>query len=92
MELLSFDVYVTTTNVPEGSLSNVYLTGSTGLGMGIAERKTSSRSRIHDLIQSAVILCVRTYGIYERSRVVFWSLGTLWVVRTDLLCSLPLAE
>lgn len=49
--------------------------------MGIAEREYNSQIPNGDVLNvCAVILCVRTYAIYERSRKIFWSLGVLWVL------------
>jgi hypothetical protein len=61
-------------------------TWSTGVGMGLAERtllsfhlhciKPCSHHRF-----SEVILVIRTHAIYDRSRAILYSLGTLWIVR-----------
>jgi hypothetical protein len=49
--------------------------------MGIAEREYDFQTPSGDVLNvCAVILCVRTYAIYERSRKIFWSLGVLWVI------------
>lgn len=49
--------------------------------MGIAEREHCFRIPGGNVLNfCAVILCVRTYAIYERSQKIFWTLGVLWVL------------